>query len=272
VAAVNSSQPEVTGPEQIGQVRVGTSGYSFEDWRGPFYPMKVEKGKMLDHYVKFFPTVEINSTYYGIPHPAVMANIAKKAPPGFDFMVKVPQSFTHRRQDIDTDLAKYTEALKPLEEQHLLSGLLAQFPYSFKFSDDALDYLSILQQALSPRSLFVEFRHNSWVNRAMYDHLRKEQIGYVCVDEPPLRGLLKPDAFATTDTAYVRLHGRNSEHWWGGGALRYDYKYSDTELNEWREKIRKLQAKRIYVFFNNCHLGQAVGNASDFTQMISEER
>jgi len=268
---MTSSQPEAVGREQLGQVCVGTSGYSFEDWRETFYPEKIEKGKMLDYYVKFFRTVEINSTYYRIPHPAVMANIAKKAPKGFDFMVKVPGSFTHRRQDIDSDLAKYVEALKPIEERGLLSGVLAQFPYSFKFCNDSLDYLSLLKQALSPRELFVEFRHDGWVNRTMYDHLRKEQIGYVCVDEPQLKGLLKPDVFATTDAAYVRLHGRNADQWWQGGALRYDYSYSDEELKEWREKIRKLQAKvkRIYIFFNNCHLGQAVRNASDFAQMIA---
>lgn len=86
-------------------IRIGTSGYSFEDWRGEFYPTDVVKGKMLDHYVKFFRTVEINSTYYRIPHPAVMAKIAKKAPDGFDFMVKVPQSFTHRRTELESDQA-----------------------------------------------------------------------------------------------------------------------------------------------------------------------
>ena len=85
-------------------IRIGTSGYSFEDWKGNFYPADVPKGKMLDYYVNFFPTVEINSTYYRIPHPAVMANIVKKAPKGFDFMVKVPQSFTHRRTDLDKDI------------------------------------------------------------------------------------------------------------------------------------------------------------------------
>lgn len=270
---MTSNQPEVAGQTQLGQVRVGTSGYSFEDWRGTFYPGKINKGMMLDHYVKFFRTVEINSTYYRIPHPAVMANIAKKAPKGFDFIVKVPGSFTHRRHDIDSDLAKYVEALKPIEELGLLSGVLTQFPYSFKFSSDSLDYLSLLKGALAPRELFVEFRHNGWVNRTMYDHLRKEQIGYVCVDEPQLRGLLKPDAFATTDSAYVRLHGRNAEQWWDGGALRYDYSYSDEELREWKGKVRKLQAKvkRIFVFFNNCHLGQAVGNATDFAQIIANE-
>ncbi|MFH1374101.1 MAG: DUF72 domain-containing protein [bacterium] len=251
-------------------IRVGTSGYSFEDWRGPFYPADIEKGKMLDHYVRHFPTVEINSTYYRIPHPAVMANIVRKAPPGFDFMIKVPQSMTHRRMDIADDLAKFTEALKPIEESGKLSGLLAQFPFSFKFSPDSLDYLSICREALAPRPLFVEFRHAGWENRTMYDRLRSENIGYVSVDEPALPGLMNPHLVTTTDTAYIRLHGRNSQQWWDGGKLRYDYSYSEQELLVWLEKIYKARdkVKRLYAFFNNCHLGQAVANAVDFMRLL----
>ncbi len=252
------------------EIRVGTSGYSFEDWRGEFYPKEIEKGKMLDHYTRFFRTVEINSTYYRIPHPAVMANIVKKAPEGFDFMIKVPQSFTHRRRDIDKDVEQYREALKPFDESGKLAGLLAQFPYSFKFSADSLDYVSIVRHAVAPHPLYVEFRHNSWVNRTMYDRFRAENIGYVCVDEPHLTGLLEPDLFATTDTAYARLHGRNAEKWWDGGPLRYDYDYSKEELEEWRGKIQKIQdkVKKIYIYFNNCHLGQAAKNAREFMQLL----
>ena len=252
------------------ETRIGTSGYSFEDWRGSFYPEEVKKGKMLDHYVRFFNTVEINSTYYRIPHPAVMANIVKKAPEGFDFMVKVPQSFTHRRTDLERDVETYREALTPFSEVGKLAGVLAQFPYSFKFSADHLDYISICRDAVSPHELYVEFRHDSWVNRAMYERLKAEAIGYVCVDEPQLPHLLNPDLFATTDTAYIRLHGRNAEHWWQGGAERYDYDYSQEELESWREKIRKIQAKvkRAYIYFNNCHLGQAAKNAREFMQLL----
>lgn len=225
---------------------------------------------MLDYYVRHFSTVEINSTYYRIPHPAVFANMVKKATGGFDFMVKVPQSFTHRRNNLDNDVHKFSEAIRPLVESGKLSGLLAQFPYSFKYSLDSLDYICICRDAVKPQPLFVEFRHNGWVNRQMYDRLKAEQIGYVCVDEPELPGLLKPDLFATTDMAYIRLHGRNAEKWWDGGAERYDYTYSKDELESWRDKIRKLmgKVKKQYVFFNNCHLGQAVSNASDFIRLL----
>ncbi len=255
------------------KVRIGTSGYSFEDWRGRFYPQQIDKGKMLDHYAKHFPTVEINSTYYRIPHPRVFVNMLKKVPQCFDFMVKVPQSFTHRRADLKEDVALFHQSIKPLADAGKLSGLLAQFPYSFRFSANGLDYLSACRDAVTPYPLFVEFRHNSWVNRTMYDRLKAEHIGYVSVDEPQLGGLLQPDCFATTDTAYMRLHGRNAEQWWGGGALRYDYDYSEEELAYWKQKVQQImkKVKAAYVFFNNCHLGQAVANAGQFMKMLGVE-
>lgn len=253
-------------------IRIGTSGFSFEDWRDNFYPADIDKGKMLDYYAEHFPTVEINSTYYRIPHPAVMHNLVKKVPDGFEFLVKVPQSFTHRRHDLEGDLADYLQALEPVEEAGKLSGLLAQFPYSFKFSRDSLDYISMLNAAVSPRPLFTEFRHRSWVNRTMYDRFRTEGIGYVCVDEPDLPNLIKPDLFATIATAYARLHGRNGEKWWDGGPLRYDYTYSPGELDDWKRKIEKLSAKgnvkKLFLFFNNCHLGQAAANAIQMKQLL----
>ncbi len=254
------------------EIQIGTSGYSFEDWRGAFYPPDIEKGKMLDYYVRHFHTVEINSTYYRIPHPIVMSKIAQKTPQGFEFIVKVPQSFTHIRQNLENDRKTFLEALKPLEESNKLSGLLAQFPYSFKCNSNTLDYVCMCKEAVAPHQLFVEFRHVSWVNRTMYDRLKAEGIGYVCVDEPPLPGLLKPDLFATTDTAYIRMHGRNAEQWWNGGELRYDYKYSPDILQEWLDKIDKMAAKgkvkKLFMFFNNCHQGKAVADAVTMKQLI----
>ncbi|SYZ73388.1 conserved hypothetical protein [Candidatus Zixiibacteriota bacterium] len=253
------------------EIKIGTSGYSFEDWRGVFYPDNIEKGKMFDFYREHFPTVEINSTYYRIPHPAVMANINKKAPESFEFVVKAPEVMTHKRKDIAKAASDFKECLKPMVESKRLKGILAQFPYSFKFSDPNLAYITECQKILEPYPLFVEFRHDSWNNREMVDTFRKEEIGYVSVDEPQLSGLLKPILFNTTDTAYLRLHGRNAEHWWGGGALRYDYSYSDRELQEWRDRIKKLEgkAKKLYIFFNNCHLGQAVKNARRMMEMLN---
>jgi len=253
------------------EIKIGTSGYSFEDWKGPFYPTDIKKGKYLDYYIKHFPTVEINSTYYRIPHPAVMTNIEKKTPDNFEFIVKTPNLLTHKRKFTTEEINQYFDCLKPMFESGKLKGLLAQFPYSFKFSLANLDYVEKCNEILHPHELFIEFRHDSWVNRTMYDTFKKNNIGYVAVDEPQLNGLLKPDMFATTDTGYIRLHGRNAEKWWNGGALRYDYDYSDDELEEWKKKIEKMRQKagKMYIFFNNCHLGQAVKNAREMMQKFN---
>jgi len=225
---------------------------------------------MLDFYVEHFPTVEINSTYYRIPHPAVMANIERKTPDGFEFILKVPQAVTHKRKDIEPAVKEFQECIRPMEDAGKMKGLLAQFPYSFKYSQNGLEYIKYCNDLLHPHNLFVEFRHNGWVNRNMYEYLRTNKIGYSAVDEPQLSGLLKPDMFNTTDTAYLRLHGRNAEQWWNGGPLRYDYNYSHDELLEWKKKIIKMEdkAKKMYVFFNNCHLGQAVKNAHDMMTLL----
>jgi uncharacterized protein YecE (DUF72 family) len=253
------------------EIKIGTSGYSFQDWVGPFYPTGIEKGKMLDFYINHFSTIEINSTYYRIPHPAVMANIERKTPKEFEFIVKTPDILTHKRVDIESKLPEFLECLKPMQDSGKLKGLLAQFPYSFRFSVANLEYIRRCREILNPNLLYVEFRHDSWINREMYKSLKESEIGYVAVDEPQLAGLIKPDLFTTTNTAYIRLHGRNAQQWWQGGALRYDYNYSDKELQEWKEKIDKIKGKagKVFVFFNNCHLGQAVKNARQMMNMLN---
>ncbi|MFH2035074.1 MAG: DUF72 domain-containing protein [Candidatus Zixiibacteriota bacterium] len=253
------------------EIKIGTSGYSFDDWVGPFYPEKTKKGKMLDYYIKHFNTVEINSTYYRIPHPAIMANIEKKTPDNFEFIIKAPGTLTHKRYKIEKDIIDFKECIEPITNSGKLKGVLAQFPFSFKHNEKNLDYVYYCNHLLQDYSLFVEFRHDSWVNREMYDMFKKSKIGYVSVDEPDLPGLIKPELFNTIDTGYIRLHGRNAKQWWNGGALRYDYDYSEAELNEWREKIKKLEnkAKKLYIFFNNCHLGQAVKNAKELTERLN---
>ncbi|PWB73153.1 DUF72 domain-containing protein [candidate division GN15 bacterium] len=255
---------------QTTTVRVGTSGFSFADWRGVFYPQQIDRGKMLDFYVQHFPTVEINSTYYRTPHPAVMYNLAKKAPRGFDFMVKAPQTLTHVRAEIGKEMAAFRESLRPIADYGMLAGVLAQFPYSFRCSQHGLDYLSICREEVQPHPLFVEFRHISWDREPVGELLQSQQIGYVSVDEPPIFGLLKPDLKVTTDTGYIRLHGRNAADWWSRGGERYNYNYSPAELEEWRMKIEKIKARvrRMYVFFNNCYDGQAVVNALDFMKKL----
>ena len=116
----------------------------------------------------------------------------------------------------------------------------------------------------------MEFRHNSWFCDEVFDFLRMKRLYYVSVDEPQIGEMMPPEARATGDVAYVRFHGRNSETWWGKSGDRYDYNYSEGELNEWIEKVEELEKSvwKLYAFFNNCHQGYAVRNAIMFKELL----
>jgi uncharacterized protein YecE (DUF72 family) len=252
-------------------VRIGTSGYSYKDWKGIFYPEKIDQSKMLDFYAEHFDTVEINSTYYGIPRPQVFENMAKKTKPDFEFIIKAHQSMTHKRELLHKETPVFLEAIKPMAESGKLTGILAQFPWSFPNTPENLNYLCKCRELLADYPLFVEFRHSSWIKEEIFQLLRAHQIGYVSVDEPQLEKMVPPFAVATADIGYVRFHGRNSSSWYSGGSERYNYMYSREELLEWSRKIRSLQkgTKKVYAFFNTSHLGCAIFNAKQFVEIMN---
>lgn len=255
------------------EVKIGTSGYSFLDWVGSFYPSDIAKGKMLDYYVNHFDIVEINSSYYRIPHPRVFENMEKKTPPHFEFIVKTHRSTTHDRTDVMAQVDQFKESIKPLVDAGKLRGLLMQFPYSFRWSQQNLSYLARVTGLLGRFPLYIEFRHRGWHRDEVFALCEKGKISLCSVDGPQLSALPRSDLFEVARRIYLRLHGRNAEQWWDGGALRYDYLYNEKQLKNWIDRIR--EAKRatgeMYVFFNNCHQGQAVQNAKMMKEMIGHE-
>ncbi|MCL5019889.1 MAG: DUF72 domain-containing protein, partial [Patescibacteria group bacterium] len=205
-------------------LKIGTSGYSFDDWIGEFYPGDIQKGKMLDFYAYHFDSVEINSTYYRIPHKQVFYHLDKKTPPGFEFIVKLHKTTTHLEVKDPTTTESIIESVAPIANSGKLHGLLAQFPFSFHMVPLNLEYLERVQQCCHGIPLFVEFRHKSWNQESVCVFLRERKIGYCCVDEPQLPNLLPPQVLATTPTGYVRFHGRNQQTWWDSSkGDRYDY-------------------------------------------------
>ena len=142
--------------------------------------------------------------------------------------------------------------------------MLLQFPQSFHYTKKSRLYLESLIKGMSPFPVCVEFRQREWLRDSVYTTLREMDTGFVCVDEPPLRGLLPPVAVATSALGYIRFHGRNSSQWYTGDSKdRYDYLYREDELREWLPKITLLssQADKVYIFFNNHKKGQAITNA-----------
>lgn len=219
---------------------------------------------MFAYYTRFFHCAEINSTYYNIPNPKVFQTLAEDSPEGFEFIVKFHRETTHTRETPIKAVQALQEVTKPLRESGKFSGYLGQFPYSFKNDEDSRRLLSDIRSALPDVPIFIEFRHISWDKDPVYNYLRQNNLSYVCVDEPPLRGLLPPQTLATTNEGYVRLHGRNTKTWWHSEkGDRYDYSYSDNELQEWVERLQEMQKRvsKLYIFFNNCHHGQAPLNA-----------
>lgn len=251
-------------------IRVGTSGYSFRDWVGPFYPPGTPARDMLSIYARRFGVVEINSTYYRLPRPEVTAAMVERTPPGFLFAVKAPGELTHGGSLDPELLAAFEAVLAPLAQAGRLAGVLAQFPYRFRAGEDERAYLRAVHSGLQRHPLFVEFRHASWARRSTFALLDELKVGFCAVDEPRLRGLFPPIVRPTGPVGYVRLHGRNTRDWWEGGSRRYDYLYSDDELREWAGAIRALDEKsrETFVFFNNCHAGQAAQNALRMEEIL----
>jgi len=250
---------------------IATSGYSYEDWKGFFYPEDIKKNQMLGFYVQHFRGVELNSPYYRIPAISVMQGLADRTPADFEFIVKVNQETTHRRIENNSAMKLLIESMRPLREQQKLKGLLAQFPYSFKNSEANRRYLSDTVDLAGESPLFFEFRHCSWLNPALHSFLESLGAGYVNVDEPALESLLPAQDVVTSDTGYIRFHGRNAEKWWDGkGMERYDYLYSENELLSWVDHIKNIMRKTVktYIFFNNHPRGQAVNNAKQMMTIL----
>ncbi|MFZ0388904.1 MAG: DUF72 domain-containing protein [Calditrichia bacterium] len=253
--------------------RIGTSGYSYEDWREVYYPPDLPKGKMLDFYAREFNTVEINSTYYGIPHPAVFYQMEKKTPPDFEFIVKLNQETTHHRRENKKAVEKLQEAIQPLADSGKLAGFLGQFPYSFKNTQENREYLLQTREYCRNVPLFIEFRNHTWDTPPVYEFLQQNGFFNVNVDEPQLKGLVKPREVAG-ELGYFRFHGRNAKDWWQGkGNDRYNYLYTAQEMDEWLIRISRVLQKsyKTYIFFNNHPQGKAVQNAKMLKEMLDKQ-
>lgn len=245
-------------------IRVGTSGWVFDDWAGAFYPLRVPRSRWLEYYAARFPIGELNSTYYRIAPAKTYAAISRKTPDHFRLFAKVHADVTHTRCDALASLRQLLDALKPVQEAGKLAGLLAQFPGEFHYADANLDYALRLQDDCRPLPLAVEFRNRSWLRDDVHERLRAAGITWVCPDEPALPDLLPLRLLATTELLYIRLHGRNSRTWYHPQTGdRYDYDYSPDELTAIAKTALEHAgtAKQIFVYFNNCHAGQAARNA-----------
>jgi len=242
---------------------LGTSGWSYKEWEGPFYP-KGEK-KKLTYYSKFFDTVEIDSTFYGYPSKGMILGATRSTPPGFVFSAKLPKVITHEKKlDLEKgakeDLFRFLHLMMPLVEDGKLGPLLVQLPPSFGYSDGLKkleDFLGVLPADVS---FAVEFRNKSWLGKAdAIDLLREHNVAITTVDEP----LLPPDTTTTADFAFVRWHGKGEMPW-------YNYRYRQDELQGWSKKVEAIatKTKKVYGYFNNHFHGYAVENSLKMMELL----
>ena len=256
------------------ELYLGTGGYSNDDWQGIFYPEDAKSSEYLGLYAEHFNAVELNSSFYNIPGIKAFAGMVKKSEARVRFAVKVHSSMTHSR---DADAELYTrlfESVAPLREAGMLGPFLAQFPYSFHRTPENRVYLKSLTDRFveAGETLAVEFRTAEWHVGEVYEALEDAGLIAVSVDYPPLPNMPKPDLLTTTDTAYIRLHGRNEKSWYGGksAAERHDYLYSKDELLPWVQAITGAELEQCYIFFLNTTKGQALKNLKMLSELFAE--
>ncbi len=231
-------------------LHIGTSGWSYEkEWKGTFY----NSGKsMLQQYLSYFDTAEINSTFYALPQPNFIKHLATIDQHKF-FTAKLPKKVTHdHRLDLTGEgghvLEQFFELLDPIKDR--IPVLLIQLPPWKRSSMGDLE--TFFSQLKSSYRYAIEFRDESWLNDSVWTLLEKYDIAHCIVDEPKL----PIDLRITTDFSYIRWHGH-------GGKLWYNYRYSVEELENWKPKVQHVMnsVDTTFGYFNNHFAGNAPLNA-----------
>jgi uncharacterized protein YecE (DUF72 family) len=263
-------------PNPLNQLRVGPAGWSYPDWSGYVYP--TPRGKDFheaSYLANFFDTIEINTSFYQPLRPdhAAMWIDRVAANPSFVFTAKLWQQFTHEPNGSVEDERAVRAGFDVLNEAGRLGAILLQFPFSFHSSSATVAHLTALIKRFADYPLVVELRHASWQTEATLELLHKYQVGFCNIDQPILGHSLEPSADATSPIGYIRFHGRRYDTWFSDEPEtpahdRYNYLYSQEELDPWAARIRKVQqnTRKTFVVTNNHFQGKAVVNA---LQLIS---
>ncbi len=276
---------------------------------------------MLEAYASRFSAAEVNSTYYRLPAAKTVEGWVEKTAGSVTFAVKLPKELTHTGSPIagsadagwkpgaDAERAAKAalECVAPLEGAGAMGALLAQFPSSFHRTRENSRYLGWLRRAMGNRPLVFEFRNAEWIRPEVLKWLSETGTGFACADQPRLSGLMPPFFLATSDTGYVRMHGRNAANWWtGDNVTRYEYDYSGAEMAKWAKVMERAEEspaaipldenaevflkergvldleklpgfgteekreilKKIFFFYNNHSHAYAAKNALKFREML----
>ncbi len=248
----------------LAEISIGTSGWSYKEWEGVFYPPK--EVKKLTYYSRLFKTAEIDSTFYAYPNRGMVLGWVRNTPPDFEFTAKIPKLITHDKKldpdmGVAADFVRFLDLVKPMIVSKKLALLLLQLPPRFTFDQDFGKLKTFVENSPTDVKLAVEFRHRSWLRGEVWDLLKSNRITNTIVDEP----LLPPDTIVTSDTAIVRWHGRGTKPW-------YNYRYRDDELDAWKPKLKEISesASKVYGYFNNHFHGFAIENSLKTLVMLGK--
>lgn len=241
-----------------GSIFIGTSGWSYPDWRGTFYPAGLPQKSWFEFYSRQFSSVEINATFYHLPSLKTVHGWRDHVPPGFVFAIKGSRFITHIKKlaELGDAIRIFSRRMQPMRRQ--TGVVLWQLPPSLKRNSRLLDrFLRRLPKAFRHA---VEFRNRSWLDEEIFDILRRRQIALVSVSSQRMPA----DFTVTTDITYVRFHGLI------GGAR---HNYSRAELEAWAAHIHRqaCSGNEVYAYFNNDANGCAPANAALFRQMVEAE-
>jgi uncharacterized protein YecE (DUF72 family) len=230
-------------------IRIGCSGWNYASWKDEFYEGKPAR-LWLQHYARFFDTVEVNNTFYRLPLKSSVARWVAETPPAFLFTIKASRYLTHvkRLTDMRAGLARYYERVEPLVRSPKLGPVLWQLPPTFKRDDDRL---AAALEALPQGRHAFEFRHRSWFAEPVYDLLRAHGAALVIGDRPEVKDFQTHEL--TAGWTFVRFH-------YGSRGRRGNY--SHAELEDWAQRFEQWSREvEVLAYFNNDWEVFAVRNA-----------
>jgi uncharacterized protein YecE (DUF72 family) len=245
---------------------LGCSGWSYNGWKGPFYPVDLDNKYWLSYYSQIFDFVEIDSTFYRIPSLFMVNNWNKRTPDNFRFAVKFPKVITHdkRLKDVDKDIEKFYDVMEPLYDKILV--FLIQLPPSLEIAE-GLDLIKNLEYTLDPSFRYaIEVRHHSWFNELFYNYLKERNYCLVWSQQDTL---ITPPV-VTTDFVYLRLIGDRSINERDFGKIKKD---RTKEMHLWSNIFKDIQTneknvKTAIVAANNHYAGFGPMTAKLFAEMM----
>jgi len=241
------------------KIHIGTSGWSYKDWKGIFYPEKMKSTDWLSFYAKSFDTTEINTSFYHLPKPQTALNWVEKVPEGFTFCPKISRYLTHMKKlnDPEEPLSRFFEVFAPVK-QHL-GPILVQLPPFLKFNAEVVTYFfEVLKKDYKEYDFALEVRHDTWMEKAPIALMKKYDIAWVISQS----GVGFPYAeHITSKNIYFRFHGPRK---------LYDSFYSDEMLHEYALKFKKWHkaGHTLWIYFNNDWHGYGIDNANTLKKML----